>query len=193
MAEMRNGASPSFLDDLIYACKSVGKTLLSIVLLALALIVGLVLVGIVLIITAVLWLGHRVRVIKQPPSVKFGRFQGKALTKFIQSRMAKSGFVGFPGSGASGPRGASGRGFPGQQQPTAENATPADVEQNRSLEQEYRKATAQVELGKNVTSGDSPDSSTSEPVEVDAEAVQDNLEGFHGSLDEFMRLKDRRP
>ncbi len=184
MPEMTTGTSPSLLDDLVGAVRSVGKTILSVFLLALAIFLGVFLVAGLAVVGGFLWLGHKLRLIKEPPRVKFQRFQGKAMAKFIQWRLAKSGLG--KGFGAGNPFG----GAPGS--PFGER--PDSAPDQQSIAEAYRQATEQVKAKRAQA-----DQTAAEPVqpsadadviqEAEAEPLQTDLENFHGSLDEYMRMK----
>jgi hypothetical protein len=203
MPEMSNGTSPSFLADLAHAVKSVGKTLLSMALLVVVIVLGVFLVGALVIITAFLWVGHKVRLIKEPPSVKFQRFQAKTMGKFIQWRLKKSGLGGkgmaeggfqWPGGFGQGAPGSGPMGNPFQ------TGRPENSPDAQSIADAYQAATGQKQA-QAAKSSDSPSSADvgewtldpeMEAEEVEAEPVQDELENFRGSLDEYLRMKGRR-
>ncbi len=166
MPEMSNGTSPSFVDDLAHALKSVGKTLLSMALLVVVIVLGVFLVGALVIITGFLWLGHKVRLIKEPPSVKFQRFQAKTMGKFIQWRLKKSG-LGGEGMAADGFQ------WPG--------SFGQDASGNGPTENPFQTGRPENALDPEM-----------EAPEVEAEPVHDELENFRGSLDEYLRMKGRR-
>jgi hypothetical protein len=207
MPEMTTGTSPSLLDDLVGALRSVGKTILSICLLALVIVLGAFLVAVLVFVGGVLWLGHKLRLIKEPPRVKFQRFQGKAMAKFIQWRLAKGGFgkgfgAGNPFGGAAGTPfgGGAGNPFGGAGNPFGEapgspfGERPADAPDQQSIADAYRQATKQVKAKR--AQADEPTAEAVQPSadadviqEVEAEPLQTDLENFHGSLDEYMRLK----
>lgn len=181
MPEMTTGTSPSLLDDFVGAIKSVGKTILSVVLLALVLFLGVFLVAGVVITLSFLWVGHKLRLIKEPPRVKFQRFQAKAMGKFIQWRLAKSGLgKGFGGGNPFG--GAAGNPF---------GERPADAPDPQSIAEAYRQATEQVKAKHAAKSApsDDPEAEGDQIKEVEAEPLNTELENFHGSLDEYMRMK----
>lgn len=214
MTEMTDGNSPSVLDDLVGAFKSVFKTILSVFLLALAIVVGVFLIAALAVIGSILWLGHKVRLIKEPPRVKFQRFQAALMGKFIQWRLKKSGLGGMPGFGQGGPFGQGGAAGPfgqggpfGQAGPGGGNgnaaanpfaglfngARPDDAPDQESIAEAYRQATESAKgRGSAQTVQSAPKMDDGEIHEVDAEPVQTDMENFHGSLDEYMRLKGKR-
>jgi hypothetical protein len=164
---MTSGSNTSILDDFAYALRSVVRTILGVCLLAILLIVGLFLIGFAILVGGFLWLGHKIGLIKDPPSVKFRRFQGRMASRLIQAKLGKMGFGNPAGGGPFGQAGPFGNaGGPGQAGPFAGAEAEAPAEPKG-------KTTVQ---------------------EVDAEDVvnAEELEEFHGSLEEFMRHKRGR-
>lgn len=208
MPQMSAGTSPSLLNDFVAAVRSVVKTIASVFLLALAILLGVFLIGFVAVIAAFLWVGHKLRLIKEPPRVKFQRFQGKVMAKFIQWRLAKSGLgkgfgAGNPfGGGAGNPfGGAAGNPFGGGAgNPFGGNGEnpfggrPADAPDQQSIAEAYREATERVKAKRKQQQSE-PAQAASNATEaeviqdVEAEPLNTELEEFHGSLDEYMRMK----
>jgi hypothetical protein len=89
---MTSGPNTSILDDFAYALRRVVRTILGVCLIAIILIVGLGLVGFAVLVAGFLWLGHKIGLIQDPPSVKFRQFQGRMAGRLIQAKLGKMGF-----------------------------------------------------------------------------------------------------
>jgi len=178
---MTAGPNTSLLDDFTYALRSVVRTILGVCLLAILLIVGLALLGFALLVGGFFWLGHKIGLIKDPPAVKFRRFQGRMMSRFLQAKLGKMGFGGAAGQnpfGQAGPFGGAGSGpgpgpVPGSAGQAGPYARPGQAIPPREAQP------------------DAQGSATVEEVEAEEVIDAEELEEFHGSLDEFLRNKRR--
>lgn len=158
------GSSNSLLDDVVGAFRSVGRTVLAVVAAVVVLIVGLFLVGIVAVVTLFFWLGYKLRLTKIPPRARFQRIQARLMSKVLERKLRKSGLFP-PGGAAAGPAG---------------GPDLADL-----LQGHFRGTAAGDDVEVEIEVNEEVVEVVDEVPEVDPE----ELEQFHGSIEEYLRRK----